>query len=56
MKLRCEALKVEDLVDTGTGSDPQDPALTIKIGKQVKSTERFVFSCISHSNHKYVCM
>lgn len=42
MKLICEELRLEDLEDTGSKSDPQDPQLNIKIGKTTKSTERYI--------------
>jgi hypothetical protein len=40
MELVFENLRVEDLFNTGTATDHQDPALTIKIGNLVKGTKR----------------
>jgi hypothetical protein len=46
MKLICENLHAEQLVDTGSagfggiGRDPQDPALEIKIGNHTQITDR----------------
>jgi hypothetical protein len=40
MKLIVKQLHVEDLVDTGSKSDPQDPALKITLGKTSHTTAR----------------
>jgi len=40
--LKVESLEVKDLLDTGTFYDKQDPSITIKVGKTIYSTKRFV--------------
>jgi len=42
LKLTIDNLQVKDLVDTGSTSDPQDPAIEITIGKKSFYTERKV--------------
>eukprot|EP01031_Cornospumella_fuschlensis_P026043 gene26043-31445_t len=42
MILTVDQLQVDELIDTGSFTDAQDPALTIKIGKDSKTTERKV--------------
>jgi hypothetical protein len=41
MLVTVDQLQVEELFDTGSFRDAQDPALTIKIGKESKTTERY---------------
>lgn len=40
MIFTLDQLQVDELVDTGSFTDAQDPALTIKIGKDSKTTDR----------------
>ena len=42
MNLIISELRVEDLKDTGTMMDPQDPAMTITVAGKSCSTERQV--------------
>jgi hypothetical protein len=44
LKLILAALETNDLVDTGTSSDPQDPSLRIDIGRLTRETKRYVLS------------
>lgn len=46
MILTIDQLQVDELVDTGSFADAQDPALTIKIGKESKATERYYYKCL----------
>ena len=40
MEILIEGIRVEDLKDTGSRFDAQDPMVIFKIGKSAKETER----------------
>ncbi len=40
MQLNIESIKIRGVQDTGSRWDPQDPCVTITLGKQTKETER----------------
>ena len=42
LKLTIDSLQIKDVVDTGSSSDPQDPAIEIMINKKTFYTERKV--------------
>ena len=41
MEIVIESIRVEDLKDTGSKWDPQDPMVTLKLGSTTKETERY---------------
>ena len=42
MKVYLGKFKATDLYDTGSRTDPQDPAISIKIGDNELMTERYL--------------